>query len=252
MRVTIITALCCASLAARLIAADVWVVGGIGESQTGSCTPIRWLADPLLYNTGVTVASVRIVHVSNGAGIDNVVASLRPGSVRGAIALGAGADAALWITHFDLPDGIGVEGRMEYFAVNKCTLFPPDPSPLGKVTTPVFTWLVPAGQEQIHFGTDLARQRARLNISVYNAGSVPALATAAVHLPECHEAKPVSNAFIVPADTAMQVPLGEVDCGTRTWWPSFVSVVVDQPSLSFVSSLSNEMPPSVSIALSQP
>ena len=125
MRITIIATLFCASLASRLTAADVWVVGGIAESQTGTCTPIRWLADPLLYNTGTSVASVRIVHVSNGAGIDNVVASLQPESVRGAIALGAGADAPLWITHFDVPDGIGVEGRMEYFSVNQCTLFPP-------------------------------------------------------------------------------------------------------------------------------
>jgi hypothetical protein len=236
------------ALSAPLPARDVWVLGGVAETRTG-CETTRWIADPVLYNNAGTTATVRLVHISNGGG-DNLTGDIPAHDLRTGTSLGAVAGSVLWITHLDVPDTIQVEGRMELFGVNQCTMFPPDPRPITKVTTPVFTQLTPPGTEQVHLGTDLGRQPVRINVGIYNAGNVPARANIQVRLPECQDMTPAPTQVTVPADTVMQVPLGNITCTTGATWPSAVAVSMDQSGMSFVSTLSNETAASATINMS--
>jgi hypothetical protein len=231
-----------------VLARDVWVLGGVAETRAG-CDTTRWVADPILYNNEAMPAPIRLVHISNGGG-DNLTGQVPANGLRTGMSLGAVAGSLLWITHLDVPDSVAVEGRLELFSVNQCTTFPPDPRPITKVTTPVFTHLTPPGTEQVHLGTDLGRQHVRINVGMYNAGVVPAHATIQVRLPECQDPTPPPLQVTIPADSVTHVPLGNITCTNGAIWPSAVNVTMDQEGASFVSTLSNETAASTTISMS--
>jgi len=234
--------------------ADLWVL--YGSAQTPArlrCSAVGWHADAALHNLSSAPVTVRLAGVSNGGGASapaqDVIRSggtlsLSRSPVRGL------ANTRLWMSHLDVPDGIIGEGRLELFQVDTCSPGrPPGPLPFGRLTFPVFHALAPAGYVQTHFGTDLGAQSARVNIGIYNAGAVPATAIVTLNKPAC-PAGNVTSLVVIPADTVIQTPLAQVvTCpGGRTdpqvtEWISYISVVVDQPSLSFVSTLSNEADP---------
>lgn len=218
-------------------AADLWAVGGVALTQTGRCEITQWFAEALLHNVGSTDALVPIVHISNHglSGLQPIV--IPAGRTVGARSFFAVGEEPLWVMHLDVPDNVGVEGRLEFFRHDPCSSWPPETNPRGKIAMPTFRRLVPAGEPQRHFGTDLGGQRVRLNVAIYNAVEVPASANIVVHRPFCGNAVDVTRSVQLPPDTILQVPLGELPCDTGVWWPSYVTVTVDQPSFSFVSTL---------------
>jgi hypothetical protein len=218
MRTTILFLALLTSAAAR--AADVWIVRGSAGPPLGACDGVRWTVDALLHNRSVSDATVRLLHVSNG-GSGLLTALMVPGNQ----SLPAGpvsgtADALLWVARLDVPANVAVEGRLEYFAPS-CAAGQPIPIPAGRLTLPVFTRLVPAGEEQFHPGTDLGAQKVRLNVAVYNASARPALATVAVHRPVCGR-EPIRRVESTPADTLVQIAIPEVvPCTLRTTAPDW-------------------------------
>jgi hypothetical protein len=162
-----------------------------------------------------------------------------------------GASGA-WIVQFDVPDTLAAEGRMEvYGPFDSCG------GQLGlpltattKIRMPVFSRLVPPGEEQVHYGTDLGLPPARQNVGIYNAGTQPAAATITVVQPFC-AMRSLTQTAIIPPDTLVQVGILRVPpCGGAPQAAAAYTVVtVDQPSLSFVSTLTNGTTPGATAAV---
>jgi hypothetical protein len=237
---------------------DVWVVRGFAvvPEQGRSAEPrLEWRADALLYNTSDKEAVLHVEEVSNGGidtGYNDVV--IPPGEVRGmAFTANDFAKAILWVTRLTVPAGVTVEGRLEFFH-ETCRLTGRVGRAAARMALPVFRSLVPAGVRTLHAGTDLGVQNVRTNVSVYNAGSVTATATIEVHRAGCATLPPVTRVVSIPPDTLIQTPVYESPPECRleisvSQWAAYTVVTVDQPSLSFVVSLSNEAAPSVTIGV---
>jgi hypothetical protein len=236
----------------RVQAADVWAIGGQAATQLSRCTWLFWDADVRFFNVRDTPAVVRILHVSNGG------STLSPdlmipanGSVRSRVA--AAAEPPMWMMHFEVPDGVLAEGRLEMVEKENyfCSSLPPNENPMAKLSMPIFSRLAPAGEPQYHLGTDLGEQRVRLNVGIYNAGVSAAAAHVVVHRPFCRDTAGIFVDATVEPDTLEQLSMGTVTCQDGTWWPAYVSVTVNQPSLSFVSTLSNDSPPAITSSVSR-
>jgi hypothetical protein len=235
---------------------DVWVVRGFAMvPQCPFFGPVViWRADALLYNTSDREAVLHVEEVSNGGidtGYNDVV--IPPAEVRGLAGTANDfANAILWVTRLTVPADVTVEGRLEFFHED-CRSPPPRNRAAARLALPVFRSLVPAGVRTLHAGTDLGIQNVRTNVSVYNAGSVTATATIEVHRAGCATTlPPVTRVVNIPPDTLIQTPVYEAppacsDDLSVPRWAAYTVVTVDQPSLSFVVSLSNEAEPSVTI-----
>jgi hypothetical protein len=221
--------------------------------------------DLIFYNTTGQDAVVRLLGVSNG--------EIRPDD-RLEISVPAGRTESMW-THFDtwipdtfpgfwavhveVPDGVLVASRGG--AMSQCPppcAAPTNPFPnLGVFPMPVFGSLVPAGTRQVHMGADLGTKAARFNAGLYNSSSLPAVATISVYQ-ACDDALLETRIVPVPANTALQVSgLGAVkptcafaDPRPHNSWLRYAIVVVDQPSVSYVMNVAEDLPyfPSIPFA----
>jgi hypothetical protein len=212
---------------------------------------------------------VRFVGVSNGEARPNP----RPLTIppRQAISLSGESQldwepaqtAILWINRLDVPDGVLVANRVQSF------FFQPDhpETPCTGRTIryaglplPVFSALIPAGKTQYFLGTDVGSNPsnigitdARLNIGVYNAGSVAATATVKIYCGSPGADPGFPNSLLVTASirpsangVLQQTVLGSTQaagCFTagNSFW--YATVTVDQPSFAYAIGLSNESPP---------
>jgi hypothetical protein len=236
---------------------DVWVVRGFAAvPQCPFGEPVvEWRADALFYNTADREAVLHLESVSNGGNHrdDEFSFAIPPGEVRGLAGTANDfANAILWVTRLTVPADVTVEGRLEFFH-ESCRSTGPQGRAAARLALPVFRSLVPAGVRTLHAGTDLGIQNVRTNVSVYNAGSVTATATIEVHRAGCATTlPPVTRVVSIPPDTLIQTPVYEApsqcsDDISVPRWVAYTVVTVDQPSLSFVVSLSNEAGPSVTI-----
>lgn len=224
--------------------ADVWVLEGIGGTLLPDCKAVTWRPGVVVHNRGNESATVRPLHVSNG-GMTALTQTVPAGSsVR---AVGGSAPAYGWISRFDIPETVGVEARMELYNGSCRISFPPPPTaPFAKIRMPVFRRLVPAGEEQVHYGTDLGGVETRQNVGVYNAGEVAANVVISVTQPFCGR-KSMQTALVGP-DTFVQLSVQSITPCSRDLQTNstYTVVTVDQPSLSFVSTLRNDAKPDMS------
>lgn len=171
----------------------------------------------------------------------------------------------MWILHLDVPSGVVVESRNEFYLV--FTNYVPagfPPAPLGKVSMPVFRELESAGKDQIHLGTDLSGNSSRANVGVYNASSETA--TAVIQLRNaCDDAVVDSRTVSVPPNTVVQIGgLHSISSSCNVngirGWARYTIVNVSQPSITFVSNLNENVPeqqgaagfaPAVGLAVTQ-
>lgn len=229
-----------------VFAADAWVLRGFADSPPCPVSgPIAvWTADAILHNTNGTDAIVAVRDVSNDAGPPNHPVLIVPAG--GAVRVGPAAEdhrpAPVWLDHLDIPNGVVVEGRLEY-RYEDCTAKPQPTEPLGKVSSPVFRELTPAGVATLHPGTDLGTQNVRVNVGIYNAGDVFATALIEVKRPFCPGVAAVTQTVSIPPHWLIQTSVfdppayctfGAADMTT--------TVTVDQPSLSYAVTLSNAEP----------
>ena len=224
-------------------AEEVWVVGGLAGTRTGPCSGVRWQSETILHNRSNEDAFIRVLQVSNGGQVNTEAPPLTLPARRSLATRPGTANSNIWVTKLDVSSSVAVESRLEYVPSDLCAPqgHPPEVLPAGKIGLPVFRQLVAPGEEQAHYGTDLGRQRVRLNVAIYNVADVKALATITVHRPLCASNVQASKVVEIAADSIIQVPMGDLDpcLQSPSGWSSFVTVVVDQPSFSFVSTLNS-------------
>jgi hypothetical protein len=238
-------------------ARDIWVVMGSARGPVDACSPVHtWLADAYLHNVGLQAASVKVIDTSNGGGPVPIEATVFP---QQAVALSRlfgerAPRSALYVTHLTVGDSILAEGRLEYSYDFPCSTLPPLLGPVGKGLLPVFTELQPPLVTRMHFGTDLALQKARINVGIYNDGDITALATVETRRPGCLGAASERQSIQVPPKSIIQTTVRTpTTCSAgdplMPTWEISTTVMVDQRSFSYVTVVSNEQPPVTSFAL---
>jgi hypothetical protein len=223
-----------------------------------------WHDDLSFHNTTDSEAVIHLVGVSNGGInegdlLDVAVPVGRTVSLTDLFGVwGTDAFPELWVVHFDAPDGVLVSSRggLDSECPSPCGQ-PPNPFPnLGAFTMPVFRSLAPANTRQFHFGADLGAVWAspvvarpgRSNVGIYNAGNAEAAAVVSLHR-ACDDALIATRTVRVPTNSAVQVgiqqssePVACAETQKLNQWLRYVTVVVDQPSLSYVFNLAEDAP----------
>jgi hypothetical protein len=214
------------------------------------------------YNTTNTIATVRVLGISNGAPFSTSPDKIDvpPGTVIWAESVLNGAwipsgsqGSNLWMMHLDVPPGVIVESRDEIFLTDSTLIGLPQSTSLGKVSLPVFREAVPANEQQIHLGTDLGGKPARVNVGIYNQSQIIANAHIEVRR-SCDNSVVDTRDVQVPADTLIQITglqVGVSTCapfGTTYRWLRYTVVTVDQPSMTFTTVLSDRLNPTPGLA----
>jgi len=240
--------------AGRTFAADVYIVRfNAPGRQTGNIF-VQWLDEVLFFNTNSTPVTVHILGVSNGSlqadPGELVLPPTRTIALNEAPLVNSrwipSPAPPLWMMHVDIPPGVVVESRDEFYVFTGI----PELIPVsrGKVSIPIFKELTPAGKPQIFLGTDLGFAPSRVNVGVYNAGSEPATATIEVHR-TCDDALMDSRVVAIAPNTlvqatALMVGASNTCTSNRTpSWMRYTVVTMSQPSLSFVSNLNEDLLP---------
>lgn len=244
--------------ASAVFAADAWVLRGFA----GPCLGLQWEADTLLFNTLPAPAVVRLVSIGDGPDPfpepDRELV-LPPGqtlSLNRNTAWHPGTDVPLFVLRLDVPEGVLIEGVLNLGtgSGDGCPLPPvPDNSAVyGVIHLPHFRALVPANQEQIHLGTTLGGNPARNNVGIYNAAAMPATARVSLHR-ACDNRLVADTTIQLAANSTTQVRLENKSTDTCTGsvptWVDYVTVTVDQPSVTWVSTLANGVPSRVLISI---
>src|SRR5688500_13536784 len=156
----------------------------------------------------------------------------------------------LVVNKLEVPDGVVVSSRAGVYGPPiRCGGGQPAAENhfFGNLPVPVFRSLAAPNQRQLHLPTDLGVQRRRTNVIVYNAGSSAATARIELRL-GCDDSLLSELMIAVPPNAVVQVP-GLTDEQTRqctaantTRFTRYVTVTVDQPSLSHTTTISNEFP----------
>jgi len=238
-------------------AADAYLVRFAADGRSSTCASAFWADDILLYNNQATPATVRLLGLSNGTirpetprevtVLPHRVFSIAQ-AFRARVVWAPLETSPIWVVHLDIPDGITIDSRDEVYYEFACGTLPEhDRRSAGKVSLPVFRALVPAGQPQIKLGTDLGGRSGRMNVAIYNAGENAATAHVDVRN-ACDDAVVDSRDVGIPANTILQFggfrTFGP-DCTTTdaASWMRYTIITVDQPSISYVSNLTDDLPP---------
>ncbi len=174
--------------------------------------------------------------------------------------------APIWVDQLEVPDGVVVSDRGEVFINQPAagSTSPPcefEASVSGGLSLQVVNALVPGGTSQYHLGTDVGdaaitgtpRIDARINVGVYNAGTVPALATVQIRCSDSVAAPEVAN-DVDPLIMTVQIAVPPNSVVQKTVLPSMVEaapckygfpspyhviVTSDQPGFSYAAALKN-------------
>jgi hypothetical protein len=240
-------------------AKDVWILIGQARAPQLACGDVyTWYTDAIFHNFGAAPESVSLV----GQGVAPLIPQVSfdvpaKSSMALSTQIGKMPPLGLNIAHFQVGNDISVESRLEVRYDQPCQATSPAPGPAGKVGFPVFTGLVPADEVQVHFGTDIGSQRSRVNVGVYNASPVPANAHLEVRNQACYPSTQAKADFVVPPNTLVQTTLTPglcefiQDTNVPPWVRSTV-VIVDQPSITYATPVSNQQSPNVSFGVGTP
>jgi len=149
------------------------------------------------------------------------------------------------VDHLEVPDGVKIESRLELGGTSCSPTTPASfPAAFGKLSFPVVRSLAPANTRQLFLGADNGASDSRVNIGVFNASVVPALAHLEVRR-ACDDLLLASQDATIAANQLSQISLFPVidrpPCADEraNGYASYAAVTVDQPSLAYVSTLSN-------------
>jgi hypothetical protein len=235
------------ALVGSVHAEDVRVLQGNAQSSLeGNVLLYLYTSDVLLYNATASPARIRVIEVSNGS-LTTTDRDLTLDVGKSTSIARANKEwhpdtpAVLWVTHLDVPAGVIVESRISIG--QQCTVCGNVPSPgiFGKLSFPVMRSLQTPLVTRIHLGTDLHAVPARNNVAVYNDAVFTAHAHIDVHQ-MCDETVIDTRDIQIPAKTVIQInnlSTATSNCTNTGMEYTYVAVTVDQPSLSWVSSLSN-------------
>jgi hypothetical protein len=226
-------------------ASDVWILRGLATSPT-ACgdRDLVWNADAVLLNATGEDATVNVLEVSNAGGHHSTTIDVPANESRDAGYYASDyTDVPMWVTHLDVPDGVAIDSRLEWRRNGCLTPGPPPPDVArGKIATPVFRRLIPAGTRTLYVGADLGVQNVRTNVGIYNDALVPATATVEFRRAACPAGEAVTRTVSIPPKTLIQTTLFEappqcLSTGTIRGWAVYATITVDQASLGYVVSL---------------
>lgn len=239
-------------MAASAQGADAYIVRFNASGKISQGWQAIWTSDLLLYNQKSTPAEIRLLGVSNGQveTSESLVREIPPRQVSSLNRNWAPAGSPrpeMWVMHVEVPEGVTIDARD--IVTYRDTIIP-DSLPTGiytKVSLPVIKALTPPGVEQIKLGTDLGSTPTRQNVAIYNAGSQLANATVEVRR-ACDDFVVDRRAVTVNPNSIIQV--NGLSTGTTTCTPldraagyvRYTVIVVDQPSFSIVSSVTEAQP----------
>jgi len=222
-----------------------------------------WFSQTFFHNSTDTTQTVRLLGVSNGsARADAEVLSISPHQTAELI----GSDlnwnptpgSILWVDRLDVPPGVVVANRVAsgIYDVSSDTTgscIPKQTFSAG-LPLPVVGTLIPPGMTQYFLGTDVGSDvsgnritDARVNVGVYNGGSVSASATVSIYCGQVGPSPSAANALVmtdriqVPANSVFQktvLPSTQTGCpvgGVESFF--YATVTADQPSFAYAIGL---------------
>jgi len=216
----------------------------IPEAAIGAPVFVEWDTDAFFFNHGAAEATVTLLDADAGMQF-----SIPP---QKAVALSTALPARpLHLVHAIVPDAVTVENALFIGAAQGGTRPTAPTYEYGKVRLPVFTALTPANQPQVHLATYLGNQASHANVWIYNGGDEAATAHVVIRR-QCDDAVVdettvgvgPKNAVSLSGLAAASTPC-PASTTTRAWITRsiYTTVTVDQPSLSFVSSVANDQIP---------
>jgi hypothetical protein len=238
--------------------------GGAGLTD---CSGLVWSDEVRLFNSAATPATVRLLDLSNGGIPPGVATSFDLAAGETASldakaqwhpnATGTGAAVPLWITHIDVPPEVIIASHGQLGVGSSCGFGAPTiaATVLGRYPLPVFATLVPSGSSQHHLGVGFGEEDSHINVAVYNAASRSATAHVEVRQSCDNTIIDMRDVLIAPDVLVQLGGFNRGICPYAAGQPlaSYdVVVTTDQPSLSFVSTVSNHVPTPVPVTTSGP
>jgi hypothetical protein len=268
------------SLAIQADDVRVLFVDALGaEDPAGPCyqqwpspgSQLRWRSDVLFFNRSSEPLPVLLLGISNGGHTEpGRSMTLAPQT---AVSLSLHEAGRLWrpsgspiaVLHLDVPAAVSVSSRLDMGALHNCVSAGPFNADYGSLSLPLFRRLVPANEPQVHLVADRGSLPARINVGVFNAGTIPA--SAHVELREaCGDRVLATRDVVIPGDTLIQVeglkakdtedcPHGLLSDPVRPKaysWANYVLVTISEPSLSYVSSIADDQFPRGTLGVAGP
>lgn len=256
MKICVFIAVLLSITATPVLSKDVWLIQGNATGpRIGFFGNLVWASDVVFHNRGTNPVDVRILGVSNEQqpSVRPERLAIPPGRTLSFLGKFRGIwdpnpKTPLWVLHLDVPDEIYVEGTLWIgYLFDHPPMFSPD---FGRVAIPAWRTLTSPNNPKIHLNADLGSISGRINVGIYNASaSAEASATVEIRRLGCDDLI-ASHSFRIPSNTLQQfgdlarVPL--TGCAEEPGYPSaYVVVKVDQPSLSYVAVVTNEVLPTV-------
>lgn len=226
-------------------ASDVFLIRFDALGKSNALFVTRWRDDVLFFNGNVTPVEVRFVGVSNGTPQATTPPLTIPAGAVGSLNANQTVEASwrpvggpsLWLLHLDVPPGVVVESRDEFFADSLVAF--PSASPAGKVSMPVFRQLAPANARQVILGTDLMAYTSRINVGIYNGGEQTA--SASIEIRRVTDNSIVDTRSITVAGNTL-VQVGGFSVGPAEPpinYQLYTVVKVSEPSLVYVANLND-------------
>jgi hypothetical protein len=254
MRWRLYTVACAALLVgAAAGASENWTLFGAALGTRSGCTAsYNWSVEPVFHNQSDSDRTINVLHQSGPAGLPPSI-TVPAGQSVPLSGIVSGPPLGLFAVDLDAPADVFVESRLQVTNVQPCVAVPPS-GPFGGIPFPLFH-IVNAGQPQHHYNVGLGIQDTRMNVGIYNAGSITATATVEVRRPAC--SNPATTVVTVPPDSVVQTrvavpPLCAAPAGLSPFWMLNATVTVDEPSFSYATSVSNAFPPTVTFGTGAP
>jgi hypothetical protein len=214
---------------------------------------VVWDTDAFFYNTGNETAQVAFL--DDNAGFGFAIAPHQSASLSA-----AAVPLTFRFVHASVPDAVIVESALFIGTKPDLQVSQGPDYRYGKVRLPVFTSLTPANQPQVHLGTFLGQAIPNHeNVWVYNGGE----SVATVHIEvrrQCDDA--VFDERTVTVDPKGIVTVSGMGAGfqgcrvagvqePRPWIVGslYTIVTVDQPSLSMVSTVTDNQLPQAMVSV---
>lgn len=245
-------------------AADAWVLRGyVHTALTGprpcGVSAAGWQTTTLFHNLSDQPRLVRAVDVSN-RGVTSGDVPLQPLESAALIAVAPDVtETRLWVAHFDVPEDVIVEDRLQYLpALNGPCGAPRVPTHPPTWQLPVYSALSAAGKAQVHAGADVQGGPMRVNVAVFNSSAIPATAHVELRSARCAQVIATRDLEIggntieqisIPVEASESCTPANELVEPATY---FTTVAVDRPSLSYVTVLSNTQEPSAPVTVAIP
>lgn len=273
-RLMIIATLVAFSISSK--AEDVYLVQASALGYLTVCERVSWETDAIFYNRGTVAATVSFAGTSNGP-IDETMTltsfTIPAGQTASLVKMtgrswGPRSNASQWVTKVDVEGEVEIKDILvigtDFYSAGCIRGSGAPVEDRGRTAYPVFRRLTPPNETQIHLGTYLgADTPGRLNVGIYNAAAVDAIAAVYVRR-HCDEAVVASKFIAVPSNTIVQVPVfsglaptdgcpvyqsGQLGGPSRSL---YTVVTVDQPSFSYVANVIDSQAPIAGIVISPP